>query len=285
LVATLAGCTSSASRPTPSTAVRSTSTPLTDSHPRASWTAVTGASGTLWLLGEYLCSKGTCFAIMRSINAGSTFVRVGAPLAFLPPKKDETTGTYGASFQFANAKDGYFYSFSPRARLYWTRDGGNTWRLVQPGGSLVWRDSGLNGPLASGIVTTDGRAYTLISEDCSHGYYCKSLDLATSAVTSDTWTTVPLPVAAFNKSITMTALGREVWLVVTQGGGGNARLLVSDDGGRRFSNLPSTGMIGLICRATPTSTTTLWGFCDTGMEGYETRSTDGGRDWRMIWRS
>jgi len=80
----------------------------------------------------------------------------------------------------------------------------------------------------------------------------------------------------------MAAFGTKVWLIATPGGAGKARLLVSFDGGRRFSNLPSTGMLGLACDATATSATILWGFCITGNAGYAVRSTDGGKHFAYL---
>jgi hypothetical protein len=154
-----------------------------EAHPRITWLTVTGAEGNLWLLGEYPCATRTCFLIERSTNAGATFVSVTSPPVSLPQK---ASGSYGVSlFEFANRDDGYFYVRSPRANLYWTGDGGESWQLVQPGGPLVWRNSPVGGPLVPSIVTTAGRAYVLVSGDCSNGN-CKSLDLASSALTSDT---------------------------------------------------------------------------------------------------
>ena len=71
----LAACTSSASPSAtrtalPATTVLVATTALratqTAAHPYVTWEAVTGRSGTLWVLGEYPCSTGTCLAILRS---------------------------------------------------------------------------------------------------------------------------------------------------------------------------------------------------------------------------
>jgi photosystem II stability/assembly factor-like uncharacterized protein len=238
-------------------------------------TAVAGGAGDLWLLGTYPCATGTCSAMMRSTDGGNTFVRVSYP-STSPPF--EATGQ---SFWFGNAEDGYLYvSSSSTHGLYWTRNGGKSWRNIQPGGSRAWRDAPVSGPLASPIVTTDGRAYVLVLEGCSTDS-CKSVVLASSPVTSDTWTTKPVPVNEATSSAGLAAFGSKVWLIVTLDGGSPAHVLVSENDGQSFSTLPSKGMLGL-CSAIATSPTTLWGFCITGNAGYAVRSTYGGRIFKYL---
>jgi photosystem II stability/assembly factor-like uncharacterized protein len=210
--------------------------------------------------------------MMRSTDGGKTFVRVTYPSAFGP---GWTVG--GKSFWFANADDGYLYvSSSSTFGLYWTWNGGKTWRLIQPGGSRAWRDSPVSGPLASPIVTTEGRAYVLVLEGCST-YRCKSVALASSPVGRDSWTTRPIPLDEATSSAGLAAFGSTVWLIETLDGGSMAHVFVSDNGGKGFSNLPTKGMLGGSCTATATSITTLWGYCIGGNTGSAVRSTDGGR--------
>ena len=234
------------------------------------WETVTSSSGSLWLLGSYPCPAGTCIAITRSDNDGATFVRVPTPPVSRPPANGEM------GLQFANREDGYFYTLTPKARLYWTGDGGKVWRPIQPPTSATWRNTSAGeGDGASSIVTTKGRAYALVAANCSNGA-CRSLDLASSEVTSRIWTTTPLPVGR-DGQVSMTAYGSKVWLTVVRNGGGNARLFVSTDSGRNFSSLPTNGIGGLFCGVTATSAQTLWGTCDTGNGSGKVRSTDGGR--------
>ena len=203
---------------------------------------------------------------MQSTDDAATFTRVAAPSLAAPIGGSE--GDFGVNdFVFANRDDGYFYVLNPNPHLYWTGDGGRSWRAVQPGKSSVWRDSGTSGPLASSIVTTHGRAYVLIFRFRSTGGYPTSYALASSAVTDDSWTTVPLPVPGpSTDNVGMAAFGSKVWLIVVPGGGGNASILVSEDEGRSYSPLPTTGMLGLSCRATATASTTLWGSLRNGHE-------------------
>jgi photosystem II stability/assembly factor-like uncharacterized protein len=250
LVLTLAACTSSTH-------------PTTQTGARVTPTAVTGARGYFWLLGEYRCLTGTCPVLVRSTDGGKSFVRVGSP----PASVD--------ALQFANHEDGYAYSqwsSDEPTPLYWTGNGGKTWRLVP-----------LRFPASRSpsIVIASGRAYVLVPKDCLADGECDSQELASSAVTSDAWVTtrLQLPVDEATGPIGLAAFGSKVWLI---GAGEHADLLVSDNGGRSFASLPSTGMEGLACDATATSPTTLWGFCATGMLGYAVRSTAGGRSFAAL---
>ena len=227
-------------------------------------TAVTGADGDLWLLGTYPCATGTCPVLLRSSDGGEAFVRVGTP----PPSAD--------TLAFANREDGYAYfegATTVKSVLYWTGDGGRSWRL-EP---AAFQES-----QSLSIVTTEGRAYVLADEGCVENGGCKTLDLGSSTVTSDRWTIRRVPIDAAEYSVGLAAFGAKVWLIVVSDGGSSAKVLVSDDGGATFTNLPSTGMGGLACRARATSATTLWGFCATGNVGGVVRSTDGGRNFSTV---
>lgn len=282
----LAACTS-ATAPTTTTTGTATTSPTTTAttqpptqvvaQQNVAWEAMTGAAGSVWLLGEYICwapdAEDTCLTMLRSTNAGKSFTPVSVPPVVL--------STEGASVRvsltFANRDDGYLYVESlPQPRLYWTEDGGETWRLVQPGGKVTWREDSLKGwlPLSS-LVIASGRAYGLIQRGCSTAR-CSAAVLVSSAVTSRTWTTRPLPVVTSGASIDLAASGTKLWLVVIGAHGGPARLFVSKDGGRSFSKLISTGMGGEYCTATATSVKSLWGYCIQANMGYALRSTDGG---------
>ena len=227
---------------------------------------MTGAAGYLWMLGTYPCSIGTCPVLMRSIDGGRSFVRVGTP----------PVGMY--DIEFANRQDGYAYDAEASAgatTLYWTGDGGKVWH------SALARFRASR-PLP--VVITRGNAYAFVPKGCSGDGQCRALDLASSAVTGDVWTTRPLPLTLdeVNSEVGLAAFGSKVWLIVA-GASANAVLLVSDDGGRSFESLPSRGMGGgLACYATATSAMTLWGFCATGSLGYAVRSTNGGRDFARL---
>ena len=224
-------------------------------------TALAGVDGYLWLAGTYPCATGTCSALMRSADGGNSWVRVGSPPAA------------GDSLEFANREDGYAYGASPS--LYWTGDGGKTWHLglaqvrqVRPATAVI----------------SGGHAYALVPEDCLVDGECKSLNLASSAVTSNIWRTrrLPLTFGELNAPVGLASYGSKLWVITTSGAGGKAAVVVSGDGGNSFVNLPSTGMGGLACYAAATSLTTLWGFCATGSLGYAVRSTDGGRMFAVL---
>ena len=244
--------------------VTPTNTPIVASA-RVTPIEVTGAGGYLWMLGTYPCSTGTCSVIMRSSDSGKSFVRTG------------TLPAADYRIEFANREDGYaFGSGGPlnESRLYWTGDGGKTWRFAL---------AGFRYSPPQVVVITDGRAYVLLSTNCSAKGACKSVQLASSLVTSDTWTTrrVPLTVSEAELQFGWTAFGSNVWLLLTSVS--NAHLLVSHDGGRTFSKLTPGGYLGALgCNLTATSSSTLWGFCVTGNGGYAIRSTDGGRSFVSV---
>ena len=134
--------------------------------------------------------------LTRSTNGGKTFSRVGTP----------PVGTYG--IEFANRQDGYAYSADlqdDQSSLYWTDDGGKSWRLAFARSQEP-------------VVITDGRAYVLVPENCSAKGLCKSIELASSQVTSDRWTTRRLPVTAVEAEnpFGWTAFGSNVWLLLTR---------------------------------------------------------------------
>ena len=215
------------------------------------------------MLGTYPCSRGTCFAIVRSDDRGNTWVRVAAPPVHIPPSGGEFP--IGA-LTFANREDGYAYGSSV---VYWTKDGGATWQRA--------RIRPLAAPYS--ILTTGGNAFALVNTCRSSP--CVSYALASSAVATDSWRTTPLP-GLTGEEVTLATFGSKVALIPVPVNGEVAAFLVSQDGGRSFSRLSSKGMGGVACWARPTSRMTLWGFCATGMLGYAARSTDGGRHFQTL---
>ena len=264
---TLAACTSSmASQPPRSTRATEVVHLVAQTDSRVTPTAVTGAAGYLWMLGTYPCSTGTCSVrVMRSSDGGKSFVRVG------------TLPAANYQIEFANREDGYAFGAGggrlDQSRLYWTGDGGKTWRFAL----ARFRYSP-----PQVVVITDGRAYVLVvPENCSAKGPCKSVQLASSPVTSDTWTErrLPLTVSEAENQFGWTAFGSNVWLLLTWGVS-STRLLVSHDGGRTFSKLTPGGYLGGfgVRFDRHVAHVTLWGFCVTGNGGYAIRSTDGGRE-------
>lgn len=240
----------------------------TTSSQRVTWMQAAGSAGNVWLLGTYRCSHHSCLAIARSTNGRRTFVRVGAPSIRLP--YPSSPGAEVASLQFANADDGYVTAWTSASSdsVFWTGDGGEHWREVS-----------LGAPLVSAIVTTAGRAYGLVVAlvaTCPLNT-CAAISIASSSVTSSTWTNTPFVITRPLSNPVITAFGSKLWLVTTPGGGLHVNLRVSHDGGRHFSNLATSGWGGVFCRAAATSPQALWAFCSTGMTGYAVRSTDGGR--------
>ncbi len=288
LAVTLAACTSSTSPPSTSStsstrpatttthapATTTTATTWTEAAPRTNWLTVAGGAGRLWLLGDYPCSTGTCLAILRSDNGGTSFVRVGAP-----PVHGERgvtpSGLSIGSLLFVNKEDGYAYSRggpTGETGFYRTHDGGETWQQIHLGGAL-----------ASEIVVTGGRVYAVIY-GCRSAT-CTSYKLVSASVTRNSWTTTARfsPAETNGQNVSLAAFGPNVWVVLTPQGGGPGRLLVSRVGGSTFSQRPSSQYLGPIsCALSATSAQTLWGTCYSIHSSYNVRSTDGGERFVQI---
>lgn len=222
---------------------------------RVTPTAATGAAGYFWLVGTYPCSSGTCHAVMRSTDGGASFVTVGS----LPASVDSLT--------FANRQDGYAFTLGDKPSVFWTGDGGATWRRVQVRDAL------------DGLVTAGGYAYALtcvpVLSNCSSSPPSYHLDV--SPIGEEDWTTMALPKLTEGQTVGLSASGSMLWLTVTPGGGGEARLLASSDRGRTFSKVTSKGLGGLWSLAVATSPQVLWGETVSSDMAGLSRSVDGGK--------
>ena len=275
----VAGASSASSRPAATTrpktpAVRAISvsrSPAEAGTPaNIKWLTVNGAAGDLWLLGDYPCQGRACLVILRSVNDGASFVRVGSP-----PVRGEfgvtPSGLSIGSLLFVNRDDGYAYSYGGPTgdhSFYWTDNGAMTWQRVQ-----------LDGALAAPIVVSDGRAYA-VTFGCTSAS-CTSYALASSSVSHNDWTTTKNLPSTETKSqnVSLAAFGPKLWVVLTpQSGGRGGRLLVSQDYGRTFSTLRSDefGFGGVFsCSLDATSARTLWVTCYGLHSSGTARSTDG----------
>jgi hypothetical protein len=150
---------------------------------------------TWWLLGAAPCSSPPCTSILRTDNAGRSFVGTPAP---------RTTSV--SELRFANAADGFAFG----GQLWVTHDGGANWHQVRLGGAVTE------------LATANGFAYALVR------YGHKGLGrLERSALGSDAWTTLP---AAGSAYAGLWAHGPDV-LVGTGGG----KLAISHNAGVSFT--------------------------------------------------
>jgi hypothetical protein len=242
-------------RPTHRTTPRRSTTPVLSSHAPASATAprhVTAPAGpvpsgfgpesftaispsTWWLLGAAPCSSPPCTSILRTDNAGGSFVGTPAPRT-----------TRVSQLRFANAADGFAFD----SQLWVTHDGGADWHQARLGGAVTE------------VATANGFAYALVR------YGHRGLGrLERSVLGRDTWTTLA---AAGSAYAGLWAHGQDVLV----GAGGGKRVAVSHDAGVRFASQaapsslpcafqePSRGVIWAHC-VTGTESAT-WRSTDSG---------------------
>lgn len=160
----------------------------------ASFTAI--SPSTWWLLGSAPCSTPPCTSVLRTDDAGHSFVGTPAPRT-----------TRVAQLRFANVADGF--AFSPQ--LWVTHDGGAHWHQVRLGGAVTE------------VATANGFAYALVR------YGHRGLGrLERSALGSDAWTTLPAAGSAFAG---LWAHGQDVLV----GSDGGRSLAVSHNAGVSFT--------------------------------------------------
>lgn len=152
--------TSSAATPT------ATPTPIAGFQV-ASVTFVSAQDG--WVLGTATCSSGSCLAISRTQDGGSTWTSVSSP-----PTSFETAGasTGVSGIRFANQQDGWVYG----GQLWATHDGGTSWTEV----TLPGLSSGGGYPAIQGLETAAGQVQAM--------YFGSSgFRIATSSVAGNSW--------------------------------------------------------------------------------------------------
>lgn len=198
---------------------------------------------------------------------------MGAPRVRLQTTASGLTGL--GAFGFANAEDGYLSTNNLVANgngttdLYWTADGGRTWRQVDLGGRLVAR-----------VVASGRHAYALATTCPASVTICPSYELASASVTGANWSRKDLNLPRFANA-SLAAFDSNVWIVFSHGGP-PIDLLVSEDAGRTFSSPSNTGLSAVACEISASSRLIVWAFCPTGMMGFAVKSNDGGRHFVQI---
>jgi len=207
-----------------------------------------------WMLGTARCltGSGTCGAIVRTTNGGSSFAGIPSP----------PVGASGVTqLRFANARDGY--AFDPE--LWATTNGGTSWvRVATPG-------------TVTELEAADGETYALA---CSPGSAtCRSMELLRSSVGSLSWQQVSTPTPLAYRS-QFAVSGPDLYVLA--GNGPPLVLLYSSDKGAAFNKRvdPCTAELGGNLTAAADGSPTLWAACPTGTEATVELSSNGGTTWR-----
>ena len=207
-----------------------------------------------WMLGTARCltGSGTCGAILRTTDGGSTFAGIPSPPVGLSDL---------AQLRFANPLDGY--AFGPE--LWQTANGGATWANVPMPGQVTE------------LEAADGEAYALVTGAGSAN--STSNELLTAPVGSQQWRQVTTP-TPLGYGAQFALSGPDLYVL---GGNGDMVLLYSADQGVHFSQRvdPCTAGLGGSVTAAADGTSTLWAACPTGMMAEAMLSTAGGVAWHV----
>ena len=200
---------STTTRPPSSTTTTTTATvpvvgppggPIPTGFQATSFTAV--SLDDWWMLGTARCltGTGTCGAILRTTDGGSTFAGIPSP---------PVGGSDVSRLRFASPLDGY--AFGPA--LWQTANGGATWANVPIPGQVTE------------LEAANGEAYALVTGAGSSN--STSNELLTAAVGSPQWRQVPTP-TPLGYGAQFALSGSNLYLL---GGNGNMVLWYSTDRG------------------------------------------------------
>jgi hypothetical protein len=121
------------------------------------------------------CAAGTCVALARTTDGGSSWVALSAPVASYVNHFGTTSSAPPVSeVRFADELDGWIYGPS----LFATHDGGATWQQVNLGGSVI-------------SLETSGRYVDAVVSPCAGEQECSGpLQLEQALATGGPFTTV-----------------------------------------------------------------------------------------------
>ena len=205
-----------------------------------------------WMLGTARCptGSGTCSAIVRSTDGGSSFAGIPGP---------PVSATGVMQMRFANALDGY--AFDPE--LWETTNGGTSWSKVATPGPVTE------------LETADGESYAL---SCPSGSAnCQSMELLRSPVESVKWRKVSTPVT-LSYGAQFAVRGPNLYIL--SGNEPPLVLLYSANKAASFSKRvdPCSNLGGRVTAAADGSPT-LWAACPSGTNAGTWLSNNGGTTW------
>jgi hypothetical protein len=205
-----------------------------------------------WMLGTARCLTGTgsCGAIVRTTDGGSSFVGIPSP----PVSASAVT-----QLRFASALDGY--AFDPE--LWATTNGGRGWTKVATPGDVTE------------LEAAAGEGYALT---CAPGSArCLSMELLRAQVGSSDWQKVSTPVSlGYHSQFALN--GPNLYVLP---GADHQVLMYSADKAASFSTRVDPCTAGLYCSITAAAdgTSTLWSASPTGTEAGAWESNNGGMSW------
>lgn len=193
-------------------------------------------------------------------------------LPSLHPLGGQPTGNL-ESLQFTSRNDGYLWAKEGRAStLYVTTDGARSWHRSATTSTRL--------PVHSFTVTL-GHIY-FVTGLCSGMGLCHRFRLHSAGASGRGWVSRPLTLDPNTTGVGLGAIGSDLWIQEPTSTGG-VRVLFSHNSGRTFTKW-NTNIYGAPtgCVMTPSSPTTLWAECPTGMNYEFEVSVDGGHHWRVI---
>ncbi|HZU81165.1 MAG TPA: hypothetical protein VE991_14700, partial [Acidimicrobiales bacterium] len=199
-----------------------------------------------WVLGDAPCGTRRCPVIVRTTDGGATFVSVPSPAVAVPGDGSGTSSD--PTLRFADDRDGYAFVIQT-ASLFSTHDGGATWRPVAVGDVLAF--------------ATGAGQVTVVTATCvaTANPPCSGWALARSPVSSDAFTSAPLPFTPGAPNVDLQMHGADLWLIGAPSAVASAAHDVearSSDAGRTFTVGDGPCGPDLGGRLAPTSGTDVW---------------------------
>lgn len=267
----LAGCASTVVSPTAAASTSPTSAPTTTPSPTSSLpipagfqpVALSAISETdFWVLGRSPCAtvNGCPTEILHTTNAGSTFQRIPAPATVYLTGAGTGGSPTVSDLRFANASDAWAFGDGP---AYVTHDGGTQWKELNPDWTFLQIEPGANGYVYASVQVCPTPSATTGCVD----------SLMRSEADADAWAPLAVPGAPVGRP-SIGVHGDAIWVMYFDR---STRLAwMSDDDGRVWNpaSMPCEPDLGGLFD--PVSTTVIWAFCATGMEGDAAVSTNGG---------
>ncbi len=215
-----------------------------------------------WVLGRAPCATvlGCASEILHTTNGGRSFQRIPAPVTVYLTGAGAAGPPTVSELRFANALDGWAFGNGP---AYVTHDGGEHWYELNPGWTFMQIESGANGYVYASVETCPTP---------NTGTGCV-YSLKRSQADADNWANLAVPGDPAGWP-SIGVHGDTIWVMYFDQSTRTA--WVSGDDGHLWNrrSMPCEPDLGGLFD--PVSTTVIWAFCATGMEGDAAVSANGG---------